>query len=122
MSQYILAIDEGTTGAKALLMDISLNVIAEKSVPFEQHFPQPGWVEHDVDQIWRAVEESVQFVVEKIDPNKILAIGITNQRETICFWDKKTTKPLSRAIVWQDRRTADRCQELKNQNLESSIQ
>ncbi len=122
MSKYLLAIDEGTTSVKALLMDLSLNVIAEKSFPFEQHFPQSGWVEHDVDQIWNAVEESVKFVVENIDAKKIIGIGITNQRETICFWDKKTTKPLSKAIVWQDRRTADRCQELKNQNLESTVQ
>ena len=122
MSQYLLAIDEGTTGAKALLMDVSLNVISEKSVPFEQHFPQPGWVEHDVDQIWRAVEEAIQFVVQKIDPKKIIGIGITNQRETVCFWDKKTTKALSKAIVWQDRRTADRCQELKSQHLENTVQ
>ena len=122
MSQYLLAIDEGTTGAKALLMDVSLKVISEKSVPFEQHFPQPGWVEHDVDQIWRAVEEAIQFVVQKIDPKQIIGIGITNQRETICFWDKKTTKALSKAIVWQDRRTADRCQELKSQHLENNVQ
>ena len=105
MAQYILAIDEGTTGAKALLMDTSLKLIAEKSVPFEQHFPQPGWVEHDVDQIWRAVEESIQFVVQTIDAKKIIGIGITNQRETVCFWDKATTKTLAKAIVWQDRRT-----------------
>ncbi len=122
MSQYILAIDEGTTGAKALLMDLDLKVISEKTVPFEQHFPQPGWVEHDLHQIWAAVSESVKTVVENIDPKKIVAIGITNQRETICFWDKKTTQPLRRAIVWQDRRTADRCQELKNQNFENAVQ
>lgn len=122
MTKYLLAIDEGTTGAKALLMDTSLKMIAEKTVSFEQHFPQPGWVEHDVDQIWRAVEESVQYVVDKIDAKKIIGIGITNQRETICFWDKKTTKALSKAIVWQDRRTADRCKELKDKNLEASVQ
>ena len=122
MSQYILAIDEGTTGAKALLMNTSLKVIAEKTVPFEQHFPQPGWVEHDVDQIWKAVEEAVHFVAKDIDAKKIIGIGITNQRETICFWDKKTTKALSRAIVWQDRRTADRCQQLKAQHLETVVQ
>lgn len=122
MTKYLLAIDEGTTGAKALLMDTSLKIISEKTVAFEQHFPQPGWVEHDVDQIWRAVEEAIQFVVDKIDAKKIIGIGITNQRETVCFWDKKTTKALSKAIVWQDRRTADRCQELKSQNLEASVQ
>src|ERR1700745_1553881 len=122
MSQYILAIDEGTTGAKALLMNDSLKVIAEKTIPFDQHFPQPGWVEHDADQIWKAVEEAIQFVVSDIDTKKIAAIGITNQRETICFWDKKTLKSLCKAIVWQDRRTAERCQQLKSQNFESVVQ
>lgn len=122
MSQYILAIDEGTTGVKALIMDVELKVVAEKSVSFEQHFPQPGWVEHDLEQIWKAVDQSVSEVVQRIDATKIVAIGITNQRETICFWDKKTTKPLARAIVWQDRRTADRCQELKSRNFEVTVQ
>lgn len=122
MSQYILAIDEGTTGVKALVMDGSLKVISEKSVSFEQHFPQPGWVEHDLIQIWHAVEESVRAVVSGIDPKKIAAIGITNQRETICFWDKKTVEPLAKAIVWQDRRTADRCKELKERNFEATVQ
>jgi glycerol kinase len=122
MSQYILAIDEGTTGVKALVMDGSLKVISEKSVSFEQHFPQPGWVEHDLIQIWHAVEESVRAVVSGIDPKKIAAIGITNQRETICFWDKKTVEPLAKAIVWQDRRTADRCKELKERNFETTVQ
>jgi glycerol kinase len=122
MSQYILAIDEGTTGVKALLMDLGLNVIGEKTVPFEQHFPQPGWVEHDLHQIWSAVGESVKAVVKLIDPKKIVAIGITNQRETICFWDKKTIEPLRNAIVWQDRRTSNRCQELKNRNFENVVQ
>lgn len=120
--QYILAIDEGTTGAKALLMDTSLKVISEKTISFEQHFPQPGWVEHDLDQIWRAIEEAVQFVCSKIDAKKIVSIGITNQRETICFWDKKNTQALAKAIVWQDRRTSERCQELKGQNLENTVQ
>jgi glycerol kinase len=122
MSQYILAIDEGTTGVKALVMDVSLNVVSEKTVPFEQHFPQPGWVEHDLHQIWSAVQESVKSAVSGIDQSKIVAIGITNQRETICFWDRTTCEPLSRAIVWQDRRTADRCKELKERNFEATVQ
>lgn len=122
MAKYILAIDEGTTGVKALLMDVDLKVIAEKSVAFEQHFPQPGWVEHDLNQIWNAVSDAVKSAVAGIDSNLISAIGITNQRETICFWDKKTTEPLCRAIVWQDRRTAERCQQLKAQNLENTVQ
>jgi glycerol kinase len=122
MSNYILAIDQGTTSSKVLVMDTSLNSVAEKSTPFEQHFPKPGWVEHDLNQIWESVVASIEFCVSKVDAKKISAIGITNQRETICFWDRATTNPLARAIVWQDRRTADRCDELKKKNLESTVQ
>ncbi len=122
MSQYLLAIDQGTTSSKVLVTDTHLNVIAEKSTPFEQHFPKPGWVEHDLDQIWASVEESISEVIQKVDPQKIVAIGITNQRETICFWDKKTTQALAKAIVWQDRRTSERCEELKRSNLEEKVQ
>jgi glycerol kinase len=120
--QFILAIDQGTTGTKVLVMDQLLNSVAEKSISFEQYFPQPGWVEHDADQIWKTVEAGIAEVIQKIDAKKITAIGITNQRETICFWDKKTKQSLARAIVWQDRRTADRCAELRKQGLEPAIQ
>src|SRR3954462_3582929 len=101
---YILAIDQGTTRTTALLMDTELNRVSEASVDFEQHFPKPGWVEHDLDDIWTAVLQTVREVTKYIDPRKIVSIGITNQRETICFWDKETTMPIARAIVWQDRR------------------
>lgn len=120
--ETILAIDEGTTGSTALIVDKNLTVVAESSIDFPQHFPKPGWVEHDLDEIWNATLQAVQNVVRKVDPKKIVAIGITNQRETVCFWDRKTTKPLSKAIVWQDRRTADFCQELKSQGLEEKFQ
>jgi glycerol kinase len=119
---YILAIDEGTTGATALLMDTELNRVAEAGVDFEQHFPRPGWVEHDLEDIWAAVCQTVREVTRHIDPRKIQAIGITNQRETICFWDKTTLKPLGRAIVWQDRRTADDCEALRKKGKESLFQ
>ena len=122
MAQYILAIDQGTTSSKVLVMDTALNAVAEKSVPFEQHFPKPGWVEHDLDQVWESVRLSIEAVCKKVDAKEIIAIGITNQRETICFWDRATTKPLSRAIVWQDRRTWERCEELKRKALEPTIQ
>ena len=122
MTQYLLAIDQGTTGTKVLVMDTELNLVAEKSTPFEQHFPNPGWVEHDLHQVWESVQAGIDFVSAKVDPKKIIAIGITNQRETLCFWDKKTTAPLARAIVWQDRRTSARCEELKKLGLESKIQ
>lgn len=119
---YILAIDQGTTGTTALLMDSELNRVAEAGVDFEQHFPKPGWVEHDLEDIWTAVLETVRKVTKYIDPRKILSIGITNQRETICFWDRQTLAPLARAIVWQDRRTADLCAQLKEKGLEPFFQ
>ncbi|MDR3606289.1 MAG: glycerol kinase GlpK [Oligoflexia bacterium] len=119
---YILAIDEGTTGASALLMDTDLNRVADASVDFDQHFPKPGWVEHDLEDIWAAVCQTVREVTRHVDPRRIQAIGITNQRETICFWDRQTLKPLGRAIVWQDRRTAHECEQLRNQGKEAIFQ
>lgn len=119
---YILAIDQGTTGTTALLMNCDLGSVAEASVDFEQYFPRPGWVEHDLEDIWTAVLQTVREVTRYIDPRKIAAIGITNQRETICFWDRQTGAPLARAIVWQDRRTAGICERLLGQGLESFFQ
>ncbi|MFL5813109.1 MAG: glycerol kinase GlpK [Bdellovibrionia bacterium] len=119
---YILAIDQGTTGTTALLMDTELNRVSEASVDFDQHFPKPGWVEHDLEDIYTAVLQTVRQVTKYIDPRKIQAIGITNQRETICFWDKETLAPLGRAIVWQDRRTADLCQDMIKRGLEPFFQ
>ena len=118
----ILAIDEGTTGTTALLMDTDLNVVAEASIDFPQHFPKPGWVEHDLEDIWNAVVKTVGQVSSKSDPKSIIAIGITNQRETVCFWDRKSQKPLGRALVWQDRRTADDCAALRARKLEPLFQ
>lgn len=118
MQRYILAIDEGTTGTTALLMNDRLEKVAEASEDFEQFYPEPGWVEHDLDIIWKAVLKTIETVTEKIDSSQIAAIGITNQRETICFWNKRTKKTLGRAIVWQDRRTAKICEELKARGLE----
>ncbi|HUP55803.1 MAG TPA: glycerol kinase GlpK [Bdellovibrionota bacterium] len=119
---YILAIDEGTTGTTALLMDTELNRVAEASVEFEQHFPKPGWVEHDLTDIWSAIVQTVREVTQHIDPRKIMAIGITNQRETLCFWDRETTEPIAHAIVWQDRRTAEMCDQLKAKGAEPFFQ
>src|SRR5262245_55912321 len=99
---YLLAIDQGTTGTTALLMDTELNRVAEASVEFQQRFPKPGWVEHDLEDIWSTVVQTVKEVTKHIDPRKVLAIGITNQRETVCFWERETCKPLGHAIVWQD--------------------
>ncbi len=118
----ILAIDQGTTGTTSLLMDSRLNRVAEASIDFEQHFPKPGWVEHDLENIWTTVLQTVREVTRNIDIKQIAAIGITNQRETLCFWDRKTLKPLARALVWQDRRTADQCRALRERGLESKFQ
>jgi glycerol kinase len=119
---YLLAIDQGTTGTKALLVDQSMNPIAEKTLGFEQHYPKPGWVEHDPEEIWKTTVEAIGSVVKKIDPKKIAAIGITNQRETICFWDRKSGRPLARAIVWQDRRTMEVCDQMKKKGEEPFFQ
>ncbi len=121
--EVLLAIDQGTTGTKVLAVNRKLEVLAEASNPFEQHFPQPGWVEHDLNQIWASVVEGLKSVLAKINPKDIVGIGITNQRETVCFWDRATTAPLAHAIVWQDRRTAADCDELKKRSgLESRFQ
>ncbi len=119
----ILAIDQGTTGTKALLIDAKLRVVAEHSEEFPQHFPKPGWVEHEPDEIFTSVSGAVKGALRraKRPASAIAAIGITNQRETTVLWDKKTGRPLHRAIVWQDRRTADRCRALKERGLERTI-
>lgn len=122
MKDLILAIDQGTTGTKVLVMDRNLQKLAEHSAPFEQHFPNPGEVEHDCLQIWESVMEGVRAVSRSVDLNQVVALGITNQRETICFWDRLTGQPLRRAMVWQDRRTSERCLELKATGKEPWIQ
>lgn len=122
MNPLLLAIDQGTTGTKVLIMDSALNVIAEKSTPFPQHFPAPGEVEHDLDEIWESVQAGIDAVIARVDPSQIAAIGITNQRETLCFWDRESVRPLRRALVWQDRRTSARCAELKALGLENKVQ
>jgi len=121
---YILAIDQGTTGTTSLIIDPSLNVVGKATVDFPQHFPEPSWVEHDLEEIWSSVGESLAQVLEttRIEPTDIAAIGITNQRETTAVWNRdEFAKPLCRAIVWQDRRTAPLCEKLKKSKLESWI-
>jgi len=104
----ILALDLGTTGNRAIVFDRETNIVASGYREFGQIFPQPGWVEHDPLEIW----ESVRALIAEVKRPGIVAIGITNQRETVVAWDRKTGKPLHNAIVWQDRRTAERCVEL----------
>lgn len=112
MTTYLLAIDQGTTGSTSLLIDAkSLKILDKEKCDYRQIYPKPGWVEHDLEDIWSSVSTSVEAVLkrQKIDPKNIMAIGITNQRETTCAYDKKG-KPLHHAIVWQDRRTAEYCE------------
>jgi glycerol kinase len=114
MSKYILGIDQGTTGTKVIIFDRKANIVSEAYSEFKQYFPQDGWVEHDANEIWdvtiRVAGEALKN--KNIAPTDIAAIGITNQRETTVFWDKKTGEPACRAIVWQDRRTLPICEEL----------
>jgi glycerol kinase len=111
----LLAIDQGTTGSTALVVTLEGETIGRKTVEFPQHFPKPGWVSHDVEEIWASVEAAVTgaLAAANVDGKAIAAIGITNQRETTVVWDRATGKPIDMAIVWQCRRTADVCDALK---------
>ncbi len=121
--QAILAIDQGTTGTRALLYDKQGRVIASAYEEFHQHFPQPGWVEHDPEEIWKSVLSVIAgaFSRARLSSSQIAAIGITNQRETTLLWDRKTSRPVYPAIVWQDRRTSVLCETLKKRGLEEKI-
>ena len=107
----LLALDAGTTGVRALAVDDAGSVQGISYREFTQHFPQPGWVEHDLDEIWEKIQVVIAELLKKLD-EPITAIGITNQRETVTAWSRSTDRPLHRAIVWQDRRTADVCDRL----------
>ena len=117
MSRYLLAIDQGTTSSRAIVFDLDGHIIASSQQEFPQIFPQDGWVEHDPEAIWATTEETCREAIKKasLQASDILSIGITNQRETTLVWDKKTGQPIYNAIVWQDRRTANLCQELRSQ-------
>lgn len=120
---YVLAIDQGTTGSTVLIFDHEGSIKTKAYSEFTQHYPRPGWVEHDADEIWGVTHKVVGEALERagIEAEDIAAIGITNQRETVVLWDKKTGHPVHRAIVWQDRRTADYCAQLKAQGLEQTF-
>ncbi len=120
--QYILSIDQGTTGTRAIVYDSLGTQIACAYQELSQHFPQPGWVEHDPNEIWQGVLSTVHSALEQVPDGSIVAIGITNQRETTIVWDKGTGEPVCNAIVWQCRRTAGRCDELHSMGQADSIQ
>jgi glycerol kinase len=119
----ILAIDQGTTGTTCLVFDEAGTVAGRAYSEFEQHFPQPGWVEHDAEEIWEVTRRVAAEAITDagIEGAELKAIGITNQRETIVAWDPETGKPIHRALVWQDRRTAGRCDELREAGHEPLV-
>lgn len=114
MKKYILGIDQGTTGTKAIIYDRDVNIIASAYSEFSQHFPQPGWVEHDAEEIFQVTLKMISQALSEahLTAENIAGIGIANQRETTVFWDKKTGVPAARAIVWQDRRSLPICEHL----------
>lgn len=118
----ILSIDQGTTGTTALLVDIQGNIITQGYQEFTQYYPQPGWVEHDPEEIWNATLQAIDALFAEENALNIVAIGITNQRETTLVWDRQTGKPIHPAIVWQCRRTADRCALLEKEGAAEEIQ
>jgi len=119
----VLSLDEGTTGATAVAVGTNGQVRGKGYSEITQHYPQPGWVEHDAEEIWSAVQLSARGALDAAGakPADVRAIGITNQRETLVAWDRKTLKPLTHAIVWQDRRTADECARLRDAGHEKRV-
>ena len=124
MEKYILSIDAGTSSSRALIIDKKGNIIGISQFEFPQIFPKEGWVEHNPNEIWETQLKAIKEVLKKTktSPERIHSLGIANQRETTVIWNKKTGEPIYNAIVWQDRRTAEICDDLKKQNLESIFQ
>ena len=123
MKQYLMALDQGTTSSRCIIFDKKGNMVSVAQREFEQYFPQSGWVEHDVDEIWASQASVMAEAMAKssITASELAAIGITNQRETTIVWDKNTGKPVYHAIVWQCRRTADYVEELKKDGFDKVI-
>ncbi|MFT4830367.1 MAG: glycerol kinase, partial [Psychroserpens sp.] len=123
MDQYILALDQGTTSSRAVIFNKKGNIVSTAQKEFTQYFPKPGWVEHDPMEIWstQAGIAAEALVKKGLNGTNIAAIGITNQRETVVVWDRKTGEPVYNAIVWQDKRTAEYCDELKAQGYSDLI-
>ena len=122
-ADHLLAIDQGTTSTRAILFDREARLVASAQRELKQHYPQIGWVEHDPEDIWNdALAVSLEALAQSgVDLSRVAAIGITNQRETVLVWNRKTGVPIHRAIVWQDRRTADRCAELKASGAQAEV-
>lgn len=122
MAEYLLAIDEGTTSTRALVFDKTGQVISQVNRPLTQHYPEPGWVEHDAQEIWeKTIEAAREAIIDAGGVERIATIGLTNQRQTVVFWDRRTGHPVAPAIVWQDRRTWDVCADLKDKGHEDRV-
>ena len=121
--KYIIALDQGTTSSRAVLFNETGQIVDIRQKEFTQIFPRSGWVEHDPEEIWRSQYEVLVLLINnnKLNAKDIAAIGITNQRETTVVWNRKTGEPLMNAIVWQDKRTADICEEMKGASLEAYV-
>src|SRR5690554_1970110 len=123
MADYILALDQGTTSSRAIVFDHAGQIVAVAQQEFPQIYPRPGWVEHDPEGIWESQLAVARQVIAEagIGAGDIAAIGITNQRETTVVWDRATGEPVHNAIVWQDRRTAKMCDDLKAEGFDQTI-
>ncbi|MDH3861022.1 MAG: FGGY family carbohydrate kinase, partial [Gammaproteobacteria bacterium] len=121
--RFLLAIDQGTSSSRSVIYDHDARVVASAQQEFPQIYPQPGWVEHDPEAIWESVTSVTKGAMQEAGAAAadISAIGITNQRETTLIWDRQTGECVYNAIVWQDRRTADYCQSLKNDGCEAAV-
>ena len=121
--RHILALDQGTTGSTAMVVDPDGRVLARGYAELPQYFPQPGWVEHDPEEIWSTIERAARAALgeARVSGSEIAAVGITNQRETTIVWERATGRPIHRAIVWQCRRTAPLCDQLRADGVESLV-
>ena len=115
--RFVLSLDQGTTSSRAIVFNASGEAVASAQREFRQHYPEPGWVEHDAQEIWASQRAVMDEVMESagILPERVAAIGIANQRETTVLWDRETGRPVGNAIVWQDRRTAPLCERLREE-------
>jgi glycerol kinase len=123
MSQYIMALDQGTTSSRTLIFNKAGEIVSSSQQEFKQIYPQPGWVEHDPEEIWTSQLQTIREALgrAKLKASEISAIGIANQRETMVLWDRRTGKPIHNAIVWQCRRTADFCKELQEEGFDTRL-
>jgi glycerol kinase len=121
--RVIVAIDQGTTGTTVLVVDSRGRIVGRSYSEFTQHYPRPGWVEHDAEEIWRVSLKTLRMALRRagVRPAQIAGIGITNQRETTVLWNRRTGRPVHRALVWQDRRTAQMCDEMREQGMTDSV-